>query len=242
MEVRGTGTEVGAFVGVQRERADFGAVVAGACVAIGTGALLFALGAAIGLSAIDPTAAAADWNGRAMMVSGGAWSALAIIVGTLAGAYTSVRLAGHYSRADAGAHGLATWGLAFVASLAFTSAVSAMTVRTAAGIAGSALEAAGGVAGTPVGENLAERIGDATENISAPGEEAMPNAAAPTPETSAETATAVARAGAWTSWAFFATAFLSAIAGIFGGIWALPEPLRALARPGIRGPNRPSDG
>jgi hypothetical protein len=240
MEVRGTGTEVGAFVGVQRERADFGAVTAGACVAIGAGALLFALGAAIGLSAIDPTAA--DWNGRAVMVSGGAWSALAIILATFAGAYTSVRLAGHYSRADAGAHGLATWGLAFVASMAFTSAVSAMTVRTAAGVAGSALEAAGGVAGTPLGENLAERIGDATETTPPSGEAEVPNLVTPSPEQAADAANAAANAGAWASWAFFATALLSAIAGIAGGIWALPEPLRALARPGIRGPNRPLDG
>ena len=241
MEERGTGTEVGAFVGVQRDRADFGAVIAGACVAIGAGAILFALGAAIGLSALDPTAA--DWNGRAVMVSGGVWSALAIVLGTLAGAYTSVRLAGHYSRADAGAHGLATWGLAFVASLAFTTAVSAMTVQTAAGVAGSALEAAGGAAGTPMGENLAERIGDATETVPAPGEEAVPNVAPTTPEQAGEAAASVAaNAGAWASWAFFATALLSATAGILGGIWALPQPLRALARPGIRGPNRPLDG
>jgi hypothetical protein len=238
MEERGTGTDVGAFAGVQRDRADFGAVIAGACVTIGAGALLFALGAAIGLSAIDPTAA--DWNGRAAVVGGGVWSAVAIILGTLAGAYTSVRLAGHYSRADAGAHGLATWGLAFVATLAFTTAVSAVTARSVTLDGAIAAESAIDATAAPVNENPAEPA--APTDLTSPGEATTPNMNAPATESATEAATAAANAGAWASWAFFATALLSAVAGILGGIWALPEPLRALARPGIRGPNRPLDG
>jgi hypothetical protein len=223
MEERGTGENVGAFIGVQRERADLGAVFAGACVVLGVGIALLALGAAVGLSALDLTTG--DWGGRATVVGGGVWSAFAIVLGTLAGGYTAVRLAGHYSRADAGAHGLATWALAFVATLAFTSAFGAFAAPAAPAPAASP-----GVTEVPSGG----------ETETTPLADAVPSAGI-TPTTTVPD-DAPARAGAWASWAFFATALLSAIAGILGGIWALPEPLRALARPGARVANRPLDG
>jgi hypothetical protein len=114
-----------------RGRADFGAIVAGAVVTGAVGVTLLALGASVGLAAIDP--AQGDWGGRALLLRGGAWTMVSIVAATLVGAMTSVRLSAHYSRSEAAAQGLCAWALSFVGAILFTAWFTAAGLGAPAG-------------------------------------------------------------------------------------------------------------
>jgi hypothetical protein len=218
--------DVRSFVEVQRERADFGGVCAGAAVAVAVGLGLLALGAAIGLSALNP--GEGDWGGRAAVVGGGAWTLLSILIGSTVGGWATVRLGGHFNRADAAAHGLSTWALAFVTTLGFTSALSAATMNPAA-LAANVPAAEVPTVPTP-------------EAGVTPSPEAAPQETPLNPASPPTTAQAAANAGAWASWGFFTTALLAAIGAILGANWALPVAARRIERgPTVREPMRPAD-
>ena len=108
-----------------RGRTDMGAIVAGALVTVAMGITLLALGASLGLATLDP--GQADWGGRTLVVRGGAWTMLSIIVSTLVGAMTAARLSAHYSRSEAAAQGLTTWALSFVTVVVFLAWFSTTT-------------------------------------------------------------------------------------------------------------------
>jgi hypothetical protein len=95
-------------------RADFGGIVAGACVAVASGLTLLSLGAAVGLTAVDPGDGSAL---RDVVVGGGAWTLVSIVTGTLLGAIASVRLGAYQDRGQAACQGFCTWATAFVGSL-----------------------------------------------------------------------------------------------------------------------------
>lgn len=100
-----------------RGRTDVGAIVAGATVTVAVGITLLALGASLGLTALNP--GEADWGGRLLVVRGGTWTMLSIVLATLVGSMASARLSAHYSRSEAAAQGLTTWALSFVAVVLF---------------------------------------------------------------------------------------------------------------------------
>jgi hypothetical protein len=221
--------DVRSFVDVQRERADFGGVCAGAAVAVAVGLGLMALGAAIGLSALNP--GQGDWGGRAAVVGGGAWTLLSIVIGSTVGGWATVRLGGHFNRADAAAHGLSTWALAFVTTLGFTSALSAATMNPAAL-----------AANVPAAEVPAATAPAAPEAGVTAIPEATPGETPLAPNVPQANVQAAANAGAWASWGFFTTALLAAIGAILGANWALPVAARRIERgPNVREPLRPAD-
>ena len=221
--------DVRSFVEVQRERADFGGVCAGAAVAVAVGLGLLALGAAIGLSALNP--GEGDWGGRAAVVGGGAWTLLSIVIGSTFGGWATVRLGGHFHRADAAAHGLATWALAFVTTLGFTTVLSAATMNPAA-LAANVPEANVPIATAPA----------VPEAGVTPAPEAVPGETPEAPAAPQENVQAAANAGAWASWGFFTTALLAAIGAVLGAVYALPEAARRVVRgPTVREPLRPAD-
>lgn len=95
-------------------RADFGGIVAGACVAVATGLTLVSLGAAIGLGAVDPGDGASL---RDAIVGGGTWTLVSIVAGSLLGGIASVRLGAYQERGQAACQGLCAWAAAFVGSI-----------------------------------------------------------------------------------------------------------------------------
>jgi hypothetical protein len=206
-----------------RGRSDFGAILAGALVTVSVGIALLALGAAIGFSSLDP--AQGDWGGKGLLIGGGAWTMIAIVLATLVGAMTSVRLSAHYGRAEAAAQGFSSWAMAFVGTLVFTTWFSAATATAA----GSAAGAVGGVLTPEITEQLREQAQGTTP--------------APTPDRQAAAAGQAAEAGAWASWGFFFTALLAAVAGAAGGVWGLPGGRERVESrgPGVREPLRPAD-
>ncbi len=225
------------YAGGVHGRADVGAMLAGALVTVGVGVALLALGAAIGLTSLDPTQG--DWGSRGLLLGGGAWTMLTVVASSLIGGLTSVRFGGSYTRSEAGAQGLGTWAFAFIGGMLFTTWFTTATAAVAGLAANAGANAVSGNLPPEVARDLREQAQELT-SPEAPSEAVTP--VSPTPERELAAAEA-AEAGAWAGWGFFVTAVLAAFAGLLGGIWGLPSS-RAHAEvpgPSVREPLRPLD-
>lgn len=123
-------------------RVSWGAIIAGALVAVAVGVMLNVLGAAIGASTVD--AAARDTpDATTLGIGAGVWLLVSNLIGLAAGGYTAARLSGTSDGTDATLHGLGVWATAFLVSAVLLGNLVAGTASTAMSGASSLL---GGVA------------------------------------------------------------------------------------------------
>jgi hypothetical protein len=116
-----------------RWRSDFGAILAGAFVTVGVGLTLLSLGSA--LEVLSPDVLARG-DIRALLREGGGWVVVSIVLGTLVGAYASVRLSAHYGRREAACQGLCSWAVAFVGSMVLAAGMGALSAPYGAAVPG----------------------------------------------------------------------------------------------------------
>jgi hypothetical protein len=135
-------------------RVSWGAIIAGAIIAVMIGLMLNILGTAIGVTAVD--AVEGDTPDASTFGIGAAvWLMVATLVGLGVGAYAAARLSGTADKTDAALHGVGVWAIGFLLSavllgnLVGSAASSAFT--TASSLVGGAAQTAGsavsGIAG-----------------------------------------------------------------------------------------------
>jgi hypothetical protein len=92
----------------------WGAIVGGTVAALGIAALLYSLGLALGLSAIDP-----DDPGslRPSSIFTGVWALAVSLVALFVGGFVAARGASALTRMAGALHGLVMWGLTVVAGM-----------------------------------------------------------------------------------------------------------------------------
>lgn len=123
-------------------RISWGAVIAGAIVAIAVGALLSVLGIAIGATTIN-TLERSTPDTSTLSLAGGIWATFAALLAMGTGGYVAAHLSGTTSNQDGILHGLTVWGVA----LLLGTAVAASSVANMASVAVRGAGAAvGGVA------------------------------------------------------------------------------------------------
>lgn len=124
------------------KRMSWGAVLAGAVVALSVQLLLSLLGLGIGLATVDP--AAGDTPDAATFgIATGIFYAIVTLLSLFAGGWVAGRLAGMPVRTDGLLHGLVTWSVAMLILLyVVTTSVGAILSGTL-GMVGNALQAAG---------------------------------------------------------------------------------------------------
>jgi hypothetical protein len=124
------------------KRMSWGAVLAGAAVALSVQLLLSLLGLGIGLATVDP--AAGDTPDAASFgIATGIFYAIVTLLSLFAGGWVAGRLAGMPVRTDGLLHGLVTWSVAMLLLLyVVTTSVGAVLSGTL-GMVGNALQAAG---------------------------------------------------------------------------------------------------
>ncbi len=119
-----TGGSFGTWV-----RVHWGAVIAGALLALGVHIVLGLVGAALGLAA-QPA------NSRALGAGAAIWALITPFVATLLGAWLAIRLSGNRDDRPSGyVHGILVWCIGLIAGALFltgTAATGAMTAGTAA--------------------------------------------------------------------------------------------------------------
>ena len=123
-------------------RVSWGAIIAGALVAVTIGLMLNALGAGIGATAVDTTAR--DTPSAASFGVGAAiWLLVSNLIGLAMGSYVAARLSGTTDNTDGTLHGLAVWATSFLLSAVLLGNLVAGVASTAAN---SASNIVGGVA------------------------------------------------------------------------------------------------
>jgi hypothetical protein len=136
-------------------RVSWGAIIAGALVAVSVGAMLNILGIAVGATAVD--AAARDTpSATSFGIGAGLWLLASNLIGLAAGGYAAARLSGTSDGTDATLHGLGVWATAFLLSAVLLGNVVAGTASTAfnavSSIAGGAARGAGDAVSAVAGQ------------------------------------------------------------------------------------------
>lgn len=118
---------------------DWAAVTASVVSGMGVTIMLVLLGVATGLIAGDRGTSENEAQG---ILSGvGAWTVIAMIIGTFVGSVVGGRLARWLDRGSVGYHGITSWGLATLLTVALASLVSIGFATTANSAATSAIAA-----------------------------------------------------------------------------------------------------
>ena len=154
------------------KRMSWGAVLAGAVVALSVQLLLSLLGIGIGLATVDP--AAGDTPAAASFgIASGVFYAIVTLLSLFAGGWVAGRLAGMPVRTDGLLHGVVTWGVAMLLLLYVVTTTVGALVSGALGMVSSTLEtaaqgvqaAAGGAAQSDIGEEALSSIQQQAEQL-----------------------------------------------------------------------------
>lgn len=202
-------------------RLSWGGIIAGAIATIAIGILLMSLGAAIGLTGMNPAQAISGQPGEGISpIWSGIWTFLSIVVATFIGAWLGSRHSTLFVKHDAAAQGIVIWGLSFLLTLGYVGWAGGMIASTGSQLVGSTLQTAGSAAGAAAeqGQVSPEELQRDVQRQMPSGEEVRQGAAQV-----AEKATDV---GAAVSWWFFVTALFSLVAGALGGLAGLPSRIR----------------
>jgi hypothetical protein len=149
------------------ERISWGAIIGGAVTALGVGALLYALGFALGLSAIDPDNPSSF---RASSIFTGIWSLVTAFLALFAGGMVASRGAGVYTRSAGAIHGLVMWGLTTIAGALLLFNILTLAIGSAAALGKTAIETGASAVSGTAGEapGLAKALGVNFDDLLAP--------------------------------------------------------------------------
>lgn len=209
-------------------RVSWGAIFAGAVIALGTMILLGMMGSAIGFRSVDPNSANAV-NG--LGIGAAIWWIITSIIALGIGGYVAGRLSGIPDKRSATAHGAAVWGVVTLVTLYLaTSAVGSVlntatsaltgTVRAAGNVAGTAAQTATApnspveVSGQQIQNQAQEVLNDVQQQVQQVDVQEVRQQAG----RAAENAADALSAAAW--YAFFASLLSLAAAAIAAGIGA----------------------
>ena len=114
------------------------AILAGLVVALSVQLVLMLIGAAVGLSAFEPTGTVAKSVGAGFL----AWTVLALCVSAFMGAWIAGIVARSVSRRDGLIHGLVLWSLVSVLGASMVGGAISRTLSGVFGLVGSAVQTA----------------------------------------------------------------------------------------------------
>lgn len=140
-------------------RVSWGAVLAGAIVALAIGLMLNVLGAAVGATLVDATARDTP-DASSFGIGAGLWVLVSNLIGLGVGGYAAARLSGTASNTDATLHGLAMWAASFlISAVLLGNLVAGVASSAASGVTGAIGGMASGVGSvaSAAGEQAANR-------------------------------------------------------------------------------------
>ncbi len=194
-------------------RLSWGGIFIGMISTLALAALLLSLGAAIGLTTLNPTGGGGWFPGS---IGSGIWAALSFIVATFLGAMIGSRASRLYYQSDAIAEGFVVWAFSMLVGVLLALAIGTFAIQTTTMAATNALQAAAAAAAAG-GEVLPP---EQLQALQQQAMQALPGAAQAQAagQEAAQTATNISAAAAW--WFFIASA-LSLVAGVLGGMMGI---------------------
>lgn len=120
-------------------RISWGAIIAGAILALAIQFMLGLLGLGIGLASVDP--AQSDGPSLETFTSlSGIWTIAIVLVGIFIGAYAAARLAGSPEKTDAMLHGIVTWATSTLIIVYLLTSGASAVIGGAFGAIGSSIQ------------------------------------------------------------------------------------------------------
>lgn len=121
----------------------WGAIISGWVVAASLALLLYQLGAAVGVTAVDPTQGP---PGQGFGIGAGIWVFLTWLVSLFVGGWLAARLAGRSDRTVGMMHGATVWGITVIASLLLAAMTLTNIAQGVGAMGGGLANIVGGVA------------------------------------------------------------------------------------------------
>ena len=199
------------------DRISWGAIFAGAIIALATQLVLTLLGAAVGLATLNP-ATGQNPTGVTLGIGAGIWLVISSLISLFLGGYIAGRLGGTF---NGWLHGLATWATVAMLTILLLTTAAGGLIGTASGLASFALNNSEKVSRTQLPAAVQQQIDQFTAQASVSADQAAAKAQAATPEHKAAEARQVgeraAKGGAVGTGAAALGLILGALAAAFGG-------------------------
>ncbi len=129
-------------------RVSWGAIIAGALLALTIQFMLGLLGLGIGLSTIDPAQTNETPSANALLTTSGLWTIAIVLIGLFIGAFAAGRLAGSASKTDGALHGIVTWATSTLLIVYILSSGASAVVGGTFGAIGSSIQGISQAAGS----------------------------------------------------------------------------------------------
>lgn len=200
-------------------RLSWGAIFGGTVAALGIWLLLYALGLALGLSAVEPTS---PGSARGAGIFTGIWSLITPLIALFVGGIVAARGAGVVTKAGGAIHGLVMWGLTAVGGVFMLASL----LGTLVGGVASAGTAAASAAQNP--GSLQSEVQDATRSLQQKAGQALDQAQGKSEEVKAGALKAADTTGK-VFWGVFGALALGLISSILGAITGVSRRQRAWA-------------
>jgi hypothetical protein len=217
--LRSRTTAVEAFRGFERPfaRISWGAIFAGAIIALAMQLVLTLIGTAVGLATLNP-ATGQNPSGTTLGIGAVVWLVISSLVSLFLGGYIAGRLAGTF---NGWLHGLATWAVVTMLTIALLTTAAGGLIGTASGLASFAASNSDKVSRTQLPPAVQQQIDQLTAQARLNADQAAAQAQQTTPEQKAAEARQVGQraveGGAVGTGAAALGLILGALAAAFGG-------------------------
>jgi hypothetical protein len=217
--LRTTTAAVEPFRGFDRPfaRISWGAIFAGAIIALATQLVLTLIGAAVGLATLNP-ATGQNPSGTTLGIGAGVWLVISSLVSLFMGGYIAGRLGGTF---NGWLHGLATWAIVTMLTILLLTTAAGGLIGTASGLASFAVDKSDSVSRTQLPPAVQQQIDQLMAQARVSADQAAAQAAQTTPEQKAAEARQVgqhaAKGGAVGTGAAAFGLILGALAAALGG-------------------------
>jgi hypothetical protein len=207
-------------------RVSWGAIFAGAIVALATQLVLTLIGTAVGLATLNP-ATGQNPSGTTLGIGAGVWLVISSLVSLFLGGYIAGRLAGTF---NGWLHGLATWAAVTMLTILLLTTAAGGLIGTASGLASFAVDQSDKVSRTQLPPAVQQQIDQVMSQARVSADQAAAQAQQTTPEQKAAEARQVgeraAKGGAVGTGAAALGLILGAMAAAFGGKIGARYPVR----------------
>ena len=207
-------------------RISWGAIFAGAIIALPTQLVLTLIGTAVGLATLNP-AAGQNPTGTTFGIGAAVWLVISSLVSLFLGGYVAGRLGGTF---NGWLHGLATWATMTMLTILLLTTAAGGLIGTASGLANFAVSNSDRVSRTQLPPAVQQQIDQLTAQARQSADQAATQAQQTTPEQKTAEARQVAeravKGGAVGTGAAALGLILGALAAAFGGKTGERYPIR----------------
>ncbi len=198
-------------------RISWGAVFAGAIIALAVQLVLTLIGVAIGLATLSPATGDSP-SGGALGAGAGIWLVISSLISLFAGGYISARLGGTF---NGWLHGLTTWGTVTLLTLMLLTTAAGQLIGAASGLANFAVSNSDKASQVQLPPALQQQVDQFKSQASQSADQTAAQAQATDPQTrdaqARQAGQKAAKGGAVGTGAAAFAMILGALAAAFGG-------------------------